>query len=74
MNKEDSPSFHLIISRIKEDTWLKVSDEIRRHELIGILMDIVFMLQSSNAIFVRPEDCKLRAYVIIDDEQPELNE
>lgn len=63
---------HIIVSSLRGGVWVKPSREINRHQLIGLLIDAIGMMQASTANVVKPEDCQLRAFLTVDDEQPDI--
>ena len=65
---ENAP-LHLVISSMRGTVWIKPSRPCNRIMLLGMMMDAVFMLQTSTAQTVRPEDCRLRVLLTVDDEQ-----
>lgn len=63
------PPIHIVISRYPTiGTYLKVSTEVDRLYLAGILSEVMFMVNSSTAPTCRPEDCELK--VIFSVERP----
>lgn len=71
-SSENAP-IHLVISRINGNVWLKPSRTVNRQQLLGMVMDAVFMLQSSTVRNISPEDCRLRVMLTVDEEQPDLD-
>lgn len=69
---DDAP-IHLVISRINGNVWIKPSRSVNRQQLLGLVMDAVFMLQSSTVRNISPEDCRLRVMLTVDEEQPDLD-
>lgn len=66
-NKQDSEEdLHVIVSEFNRATWIKPSRSCSRQQLIGLLMDGVYMLQRGKGNTVRPEDCPLPVFLIVD--------
>lgn len=64
-----NPPLHLVVSRFRDGTWLKVSRECDRIYLAGLLSDVLYMINSSECGTVKPSDCELR--VILSVEKPQ---
>lgn len=65
---EDAP-IHVVISHMNERVWIKPSRPVNRQILIGILSDILYLLQSNTCKTVHPNDCPLRVMLTVDEDQ-----
>lgn len=64
-----TPPLHFVVSHFNQATWLKPSRPVRRQEAIALLSEALFMLNSSDAAVLLPEDCTLQAWLTVNDGQ-----
>jgi len=65
----EHPSCHLIVSQMNNAIWIKPTRKVSRIHLAGLVSQASFMLASSDCEFIHPEDCRLKAFLTVDDSQ-----
>ncbi len=62
-------ALHIIISRMNDATYLKVSRECDRIYMAGLLAEALAMVTASETPTVKPEDCQLDVVITLSGEQ-----
>ncbi len=64
-----SDPLHIIVSRMSDATYLKVSRECDRVYMAGLLAEALAMVTASETPTVKPEDCRLDVVITLGDRQ-----